>query len=139
MSYSIGKRIIQIVIGLLVVSCSPTKTVVNNKTDIKKEKTIYYDFAGKLTAVQLFFIKNSYNWDNEKILIINYRQPISSCHFDNNKITSGGKNWWKDFYSKINTENCLNINVLANGERVKKKLDNIYYFDDKNDFFLLSY
>jgi hypothetical protein len=72
-------------------------------------------------------------------LIINYSQPINSCHFDNNKITSEGKKWWRDFYSKINTDDCLNINVLANGERVKRRIDNLNYFDDKYDFLLKNF
>lgn len=46
---------------------------------------------------------------------------------------------WKDFYSKINTKDCLNIKVLANGERVKNELDNINYFDDKNNFLLTNF
>ncbi|WP_055445199.1 hypothetical protein [Lacinutrix himadriensis] len=105
----------------------------------QEEKPILYDFADKINTEQLNFIKKNYNWNNEKLLIINYSQPISSCHFDNNKITSDSKKWWRDFYSKINTEDCLNIKVLSNGELVKRKLDNIKYFDDKNDFLLNNF
>jgi hypothetical protein len=80
------------------------------------------------------FITKSYNWNNEKILILNYSQPINSCHFSNNKITSGSKKWWKDFYSKINTKDCLNIKVLANSH-----LENISeYFEKVNSHLVLT-
>ena len=133
------KVLFKIFIFLSIVSCSSTKGVENKENNIENEKPIYYDFADKMDSEKLLFIKNNYNWNNEKILIINYKQPISSCHFDNNKITSEGKTWWKNFYSKVDTENCLNIQVLANGERVKKKLDKIYYFDDENEFLLTNF
>ena len=133
------KAILNIIFGLSIISCSTTKTVENKKVDSINESSITYDYADRINSEKLNFIKKTYNWKNEKILILNYSQPIISCHFDNNKITSEGKNWWKNFYSKINTEDCLNIKVLANGERVKNKLDNINYFDDKNDFLLTNF
>ncbi|WP_298327236.1 hypothetical protein [uncultured Dokdonia sp.] len=134
------KTILSIIIVLTILSCSTTKTVENKKkTDSLNEKPITYDYADKIGSEKLNFIKKTYNWNNEKILIINYSQPINSCHFDNNKITSESKKWWNDFYSKIDTEDCLNIKVLANGERVKNKLDNLNYFDDKNDFLLINF
>ncbi|WP_339848707.1 hypothetical protein [uncultured Dokdonia sp.] len=128
------KTILQILIGLTILSCSSTKII-----DSVNEKPITYDYADKIDSEKLNFIKTNYVWNNEKILILNYRQPINSCHFDNNKITSESKKWQKEFYSKINTDDCLNIEVLANGERVKEKLDNIKYFDDKNDFLLTNF
>src|SRR5690554_5052144 len=128
------KNIFIAILSLTIISCSTSKKV---KTE--NEKPITYSFADKISSAQLNFIRTNYNWDNEKILIINYKQPISSCHFDNNRITSDGKEWWENFYSKINTENCRNINVLANGERVKSKLDNVNYYDDKNDFLLINF
>ena len=133
------KTILPIIISLTILSCSTSKTVENKKVESLNEKPITYDYADKIGSEKLNFIKRTYNWNNEKILILNYSQPIDSCHFDNNKITSEGKKWWKDFYSKINTEDCLNIKVLANGERVKNKLDNLKYFDDKNDFLFTNF
>lgn len=133
------KFILQTIIIFTFLSCSTTKTVEGNKVDSQNEKFITYDYADKINSEKLEFIKKNYNWNSQKILILNYSQPISSCHFDNNKITSDGKKWWKNFYSKINTDDCLNIKVLANGERVNNKLDNIYYFDDKDDFLLTNF
>lgn len=133
------KTILQIFIVLITLSCSTVKTIENKKVNSLNEKPIAYDYADKIDSEKLKFIKKNYNWNNEKILIINYCQPIDSCHFDNNKISSAGNKWWKDFYSKINTEECLNIKVLANGERVKNKLDGTHYFDDKNDFLLTNF
>ena len=133
------KALLNIIFGLSILSCSTTKTIENKKVDSINESPIIYDYTDRIDSEKLNFIRKTYNWNNEKILILNYSQPINSCHFDNNKITSEVKKWWKDFYSKINTEDCLNIKVLANGERVKNKLDNINYFDDKNDFVLTNF
>jgi|GEM_PF-1117113 archaellum component FlaF (FlaF/FlaG flagellin family) len=133
------KTVLQIILCLIITSCSSTKNLDDRKIDTQQEKPITYDYADKINSAKLNFIKKTYNWNNEKILIINYSQPINSCHFDNNKITSEGKKWWRDFYSKINTDDCLNINVLANGERVKRRIDNLNYFDDKYDFLLKNF
>jgi hypothetical protein len=131
------KKLLQIFIGILFFSCSSTKNVDNSSIETK-EKTITYDYAGKVDNNQLRFIKTNYNWNTEKVLIINYKQPLSICHFDNHKISKGNK-WWKKFYSKIDTENCANIHVLANGEIKNKNIDNKNIFDDKNDFLLSNF
>lgn len=133
------KITLQILIGLFIVSCSSTKKFEHKTNEIQNKNTIYYDFAAKLNPEQLLFIKSNYNWNNKKVLIIKYRQPISYCHFDNNKITIGVEKWRKNVYSHKYADNCLIIEVLANGERVKKKLDNVNFFDDKNDFLLNSF
>lgn len=104
----------------------------------EQEKLVTCDFAGQIKDAKLAFIKNQYNW-TEDILIINYSQPLSICHFDNNTITSSTKSWWKRFYSKIDIKECKNIKVLYNGEKVKKKLDNVAYFDDYANFLYLNY
>ncbi|WP_228853486.1 hypothetical protein [Aegicerativicinus sediminis] len=127
-----NKIIFFTLLSIFITSCSSTSTT----TTLGNNKPIYYDFADKVSTEQLQFIQSTYGWDNEEILIIHYNQPISSCHFDNNKITSQGKKFRKDFYATIDTENCLYIQVLSNGERVKNKLDNITYFDDADDFLL---
>ncbi|PCI02537.1 MAG: hypothetical protein COB81_05110 [Flavobacteriaceae bacterium] len=129
----------KILIGLIIFlfySCSTTKNAENRTNDSHKEKPLIYDYADKINDEQLKFIKESYNWNNEKILIISYIQPIaiSTCNINYKTIPDSGKKWREDFYSKINTEDCLKIEVLANGEKVKNILDNIIYFDDKNDF-----
>lgn len=133
------KIILQILIGILAVSCSSTKVVNNVKANNRKKQPVHADFAGEVDSQDLILIRQYYHWKDEDILIINFKQPVSSCHFNNNKITSKGKKWWKDFYSKNNTENTLNIQVLANGERVKNKLDDLTFFDDKNDLLLNNF
>lgn len=133
------KKIILLFICVINYSCYSTKTTENTISEKESKKPIYYDFEGKLDEAQLTFLKNNYHWKDEKILIINYNQPISFCHFDNNKITPESKKWSENFYKKINTENCLIIKVLANGERVQNKLDDIKYFDDKMDFLQMNF
>ena len=128
------KFIGQAIVIFLISSCSTAKNKEQEMTN--PNETILVDFADKLNAEQLRFIKTTYGWDNEETLILNYSQPVSSCHFNNNRISNSGKKWWRNFYSKVNTGNSLIIKVLANGEKIRKKLDNKQYFDDKNDFLL---
>ena len=127
------KIILPLFIMISSLSCSSTQVVKNDEPENFQAQPVSADFAGKIDSQILDQIRDFYHWKEEEILIINFKQPLSSCHFNNNKITTGGKKWWKNFYSKINTENALNIQVLANGERVRRKLDDIKYFDDKND------
>ena len=134
----------KILIGLIILlfhSCSTTKNLDNKTNDSKKAKPIIYDYADKISNEQLNFIKKTYNWNDEKLLIINYIQPIeiSPCKIDYKSIPESGKKWSKDFYSKINTQECLNIQVFASGELIESKLDNITYFDDKDDFLYDNY
>lgn len=138
------KKIVQLIILLLILSCSSTKSIEKKtieKIDVKthKIKTIVFDYVGVINSEKLNFIKNNYKWKHEEILIINYSQPVKSCHFDNQVINSVTKKFWKEFYAKIDTENCLNIKVLANGKRFIGKLDNMIYFDDKDDFLLKNF
>ena len=119
----------------LFLSCSSTKTTAGkDSVNAQSEKPVLLDFAGELSAEQLSFVRTAYHWESDEVLIINYSQPIANCHFDNNQINNASERWWNDFYSKVNTENCRIIKVLSNGERVRGKLDEEYYFDDKNDF-----
>tara|TARA_B100000809_G_C14914786_1_gene451205 strand:+ start:34 stop:558 length:525 start_codon:yes stop_codon:yes gene_type:complete len=128
------KTLYQIFIGILILSCSSTKNANDSVTKEKiKEEIITYDFAGRVDNNELIFIKENYNWNTSRILIINFKQPLSDCHFNNHKISNKNR-WWNEFYSKIDTENCMNIHVMANGEQNFKKIDNKKIFDDKNDF-----
>ena len=38
---------------------------------------------GKLTEIQLNFVKENYNWNSEDIIIYNFRQPRTNCSYDN--------------------------------------------------------
>lgn len=96
--------------------------------------SVRFDFVGELTTQQLEFLKTTYHWDAQDVLIVNYRQPLSDCHYDNSWIDREGKKWEEDFYKDIDLSRTLRLTVLYNGEKVPRKLDNITYFDDKDDF-----
>ena len=126
----------KILIGLIIITfynCSTTKTTNSLNTEI------VYDYSGKVDNEQLIYIQKNYKWETNDILIINFNQPLSSCHYKNNRINKTTKTFYEDFYSKINTDNCSNIFVLSNIEKVKKKIDNKKYFDDKDDFLLKNF
>ncbi|MGB1308711.1 MAG: hypothetical protein ACPG6B_07360 [Oceanihabitans sp.] len=123
-----------ICITILILSCSSAKNTNNSIADENsKEEIITYDFTGKVDANELKFLKENYNWNTWRILIINFKQPLSDCHFNNHKISKKNP-YWNKYYSKIDAENCLNIHVMANGEQNFKNIDNKNIFDDKNDF-----
>ncbi len=115
----------KILFALLIIfsfNCSSTEKVNNTVTNDKtKNKIVYFDFTGVLNKKQINFINKNYDWDSGKLLIINFTQPRSYCHFDNHKRTSQSVKWWHSFYSKINIENCSNIFVVSNGYRNKDK------------------
>lgn len=133
------KTILQIIIVISAFACTSTQEIKKTSSNNRVEQPVDADFAGKVDGENLNLIKDYYHWEDEEILIINYKQPVSGCHFDNHKITPQSRKWWKDFYSKINTDNALNIQVLSNGEKVKNKLDDTKFFDDKNDLLLNNF
>lgn len=124
---------------ILFISCSSSRSGQSEKNTKPGEDYVYADFTGSLKAEKIAKLKDYYNWKEEEILIINYRQPLLDCHFNNHKITSDSKKWWTQFYSKIDTDNSLNISVFADGEKIREKMDNRKFFDDKDDFLLNNF
>ncbi|WP_191859264.1 hypothetical protein [Hanstruepera ponticola] len=92
------------------------------------KQTIEYDFTGKLNEGQMKFMNNYYNWDSKEILIINFSQPRSDCHFDNHIHKTGYTKWWKDFYEKIDIKDCSNIFVCSE----KHNRDKTLFYDKAN-------
>lgn len=91
---------------------------------------------GKLTEIQLNFVKENYNWNSEDIIIVNFRQPKTNCFYDNYKNINNSVSWWKSFYSKMNLKNTLNIFVYSDKHAAKNVIDSKAHFEDKNNFFL---
>ena len=130
------KPLLHLALFLLIIqSCSKNITGTAHTTNT----TATYDFKDYMTQEQVSFLKDAYPWDKQNLLIINYRQPINYCHFDNHKITNQSKKWWANFYSKIATENCTTIHVYASGKLVKSQLDGLAYFDDRVDFLFKNF
>ncbi|MBD3863079.1 MULTISPECIES: hypothetical protein [Flavobacteriaceae] len=90
----------------------------------------------KLTEDQLNFIKENYKWDSEEFLFVNFRQPESSCHYDNYQNLKNSSKWWTEFYSKMELQNVRNIFVYSDKLRAKKVIDSKNHFADINNFFL---
>jgi hypothetical protein len=91
---------------------------------------------GKLTEIQLNFVKENYNWNTEDIIIVNFRQPRTNCSYDNYINLNNSVSWWNSFYSKINLKNTLNIFVYSNKKAALNVIDSKTHFEDKNNFFL---
>ena len=126
---SIMKKISLVILLLIFYNCSSSKeTLINNKSSKNSKELIRFDYSGTLDEEQMNFIKDNYEW-KDKIAIINFTQPRSYCHFDNSKSSIQSRGWWINFYSKIDTENCLNIFVGSSENSLI----------DKNDFLLNNF
>lgn len=119
-------------------SCSTKKTTETiSKEPIKN--SFVFDYVGKLDQKQFEFIKTNYQWENEKMLIINFRQPKSFCHFDTCEHYLKGKNWWRDFYSKVMLDNCQNLFVFSDKFRLDIPIDDKNNFEDKDSFLINNF
>ena len=125
-----NKIIVLLIMGL-VYSCSSSKKINNQKDN----DPIYYHYAGQINAGQLNLIKDYYNWKHLKILVIFFTPPQKDCYYNNYRFGENDNPKYAEFlYSMVNYENTLFLNVFSEGEKLKKSIDNIFLFDDKNDF-----
>lgn len=69
--------------------------------------------TGQLTEIELQFLKENYKWNSEYFLIVNFKQPRSSCQYDNYKNIKKSVKRWSDFYGEINLKNVGNIFIYA--------------------------
>lgn len=106
--------------------------VITFSSFIKNEPNTY---SGKLNTIQLKFIKDNYPWKDGEFLIINYRQPKRSCHY-NNYYKIASSTWFDNLYSKIKLHNISNIFIYADSKRAKKIIDFKKHFEDKNHYLL---
>jgi len=93
----------------------------------------------KLSEEQLIFIKENYNWNSEDLIIVNFRQPQSSCHYDNYKNLKQSSDWWNDYYSKMKLNNIRNIFVYSDSNKATGIIDSKNHFSDVNNFFLENF
>ena len=84
---------------------------------------------------ELKFIKEVYEWQKEDVLIINFRQPSSNCHYNNNENIEQSLTWWNDFYKQFDLANKKNIFIYSDKKAAENVINNKNYFSDKNDFF----
>ena len=92
--------------------------------------------SGKVTEAQLKFFKENYNWNSEKILIINFLQPKFNCHYDAYRNIKVPNSWWLNFYKDVDLKNIANRYVYSDFKAVKRIVDSETYFVDKEQFIL---
>ena len=68
-------------------------------------------------------------------MIVNFRQPKSSCGYDNYKNLKKSSEWWTEFYSEMDLEKIRNIYIYSDSERAKKIIDSKNHFEDINSLF----
>ncbi len=89
----------------------------------------------QFNETELSFIKEIYNWQEEEILIINFRQPSKNCHYDNNVNVEKHTYWWDNFYKDFDLKSKKNIYVYSDKEAANKVIDNKKHYPDNDDFF----
>ncbi|TRZ43185.1 hypothetical protein [Robertkochia solimangrovi] len=76
------------------------------------------------------FLKKTYNWQDQDLLIINFRYPQNSCHYDQYRDLPRSVNFFNDLYRKIDTQAARNIYVYAEESRAKRIIDGVDHFPD---------
>ena len=123
---------------ILSISCSSTKETSENE-EIPEDYVPKVDFLGRLEKEEIRFLKNNYKWADGEVLVINFKQPGSECHYDNSNVSRASRKWWKRFYLKVNRDNYSNIQVISDSHRVEKHIDNEFFFGDKDKFLLENF
>lgn len=126
------KKKILLLLIIIVAGCKSTEKPTMALED--KDYIPPLDFAGQLDGEKLAFIKDNYNWPEESVLVINYKQPNSRCHFNYKKKVKDSTDWWRASFSKTALKNSSEIYVISESHYVTRFLDNETYFGDKGDF-----
>ena len=95
--------------------------------------------SGKINDANLKFIKENYNWGIEPVVIINFLQPKSNCHYDAYTNFKASNSWWTEFYSEINLEGVAIRYVYSDKNAAKKIIDDIFHLADNDNFFLKAF
>lgn len=88
----------------------------------------------KLTQRDIQFLEQTYNWDGEKLLILNFKMPRTSCLYNQYKELENAKKWWNKFYENVDLTNAANRFVYSDAEKAKAVIDNKVHFIDHGAF-----
>ena len=115
---------------------------------MKKNILFFLLFIGNFTFSQINVIpkeeletlKQSYKWNEEKILIVNFYLPKNNCHYNQYENLKNSKQWFDDnIYKTINLSNTKNIFVYSDKLTAKKMIDNNSFFEDFENYFLTNF
>lgn len=96
---------------------------------IGQEKTIPKD--------QLKAIEETYNWEEEQFLIINYRQPKNFCSYNNYENLAESEKWFKNnVFNKLDLSESRTIFIYDDKPNAVKILDYKTHYDDVGHYFL---
>lgn len=89
---------------------------------------------------QLKAIKENYNWNNEKFLIINFKNLQVKCNYEIYEDVVKAYNLYeKKAFDKMDLSQCKNIFVYADKPLAKPILDNKMHFEDIGLYFMKNY
>ena len=95
--------------------------------------------TGQLTENDVQFLKENYNWNSEDFLIVNFKQPRSSCQYDNYKNLKKSVKWGSTFYAELKLEHVRTIFIYADHKKAKKVIDSKSHFEDINSFIYTTF
>ena len=94
----------------------------------------------KIPKEKLETLKRFYNWNDEKLLIVNFYLPKNSCHYNQYNDLKSGKKWIENnIYKNIELNNIKNIFIYSESQEAKSIIDNISCFFDYENYFLNTF
>lgn len=121
------------------INLEPNGKIVGDVNDNLK-----YDYAGKFNQQDIDFLKETFDWTND-VIVINYTLPEENCTIaikkpnDPKDRFERARNWWNPFYNAIDLMDSRVVHVEAS-EKYGKAFGSYttqYYWDEKG--FLLDH
>ncbi len=110
-------------------------SVANNTVETKKEVKIQE--IKTLPKDELKAIKETYNWNNEKILIVNFKGMKDECNLSIYDGLQATREWFENtVYPNVDLTSCRNIYIYADKLYAKPILDFETHYDDVGHYFL---
>lgn len=143
------KFFIGVVAFCILSACGSANSKIDNNPDSTKitgnlEDNLRYDSAGTFNQEDLNFLKETFRWTQD-IIVINYNLEDKYCQVNYNRSSdpenrfNRARNYWDAFYSEVNLMGAKVVHVEAS-ERYGKAFGTYssqYYYDEKG--FLLDH
>ncbi|MEZ4788161.1 MAG: hypothetical protein R2790_09885 [Flavobacterium haoranii] len=107
----------------------------NETNSIKKDQVKL-----EIPQNQLATIKETYNWNNEKFLIVNFKGMRHVCNYDiYDDLVNAYNQYEKPAFAKMDLTNCRNVFLYADVQYAKPILDKKTHYEDVGHYFLKHY
>ncbi|MBD3723457.1 MAG: hypothetical protein IE891_01380 [Flavobacteriaceae bacterium] len=107
----------------------------NETNSIKKEQVKL-----EIPQNQLATIKETYNWNKEKFLIVNFKGMRNTCNYDiYDDLVNAYNQYEKPAFAKMDLSNCRNVFLYADAQYAKSIIDKKTHYEDVGQYFLKHY